>query len=65
MLLDGGPPHNPLLCKPLRIAAFVSLGEWEMPRDGLATIPQPQAPLETLLQAFYRVPELQFVRVTL
>ena len=28
-----------------------------MPRDGLATIPQPQAPLETLLQAFYKGPE--------
>ena len=33
-------------------------------RDTLATFPQPQALLETLLQAFYRVLELQFLRVT-
>ncbi len=33
-------------------------------RDPLATFPQPQALLETLLHAFYRVLELQFLRVT-
>ena len=38
-------------------------GESEIARDSLATIPQPQALLETLLQAFYRAPELQFLLV--